>query len=53
MTTRSWRGVVAAALAIGAITGRVTSRAQEPVRLPADRVTGIGGVFFKAKDPKG
>jgi len=29
-----------------------TSGAQEPVALPAERVTGIAGVFFKATDPK-
>jgi catechol 2,3-dioxygenase-like lactoylglutathione lyase family enzyme len=53
MTTRSWCSAVAAALVIGAVTGRATSRAQEPAPLPAERVTGVGGVFFKAKDPKG
>ena len=26
---------------------------QAPPALPAERVTGIGGVFFKARDPKG
>ena len=26
---------------------------QNPSQGPAERVTGIGGVFFKAKDPKG
>jgi len=56
VTSRAWCGAVAAALVIGAVTGRVTSRAQEPaqepVPLPAERVTGIGGVFFKAKDPR-
>jgi catechol 2,3-dioxygenase-like lactoylglutathione lyase family enzyme len=52
MTMRSWCVAVAAALVIGAVAGRITSRAQEPVALPAERVTGIGGVFFKAKDPK-
>jgi predicted enzyme related to lactoylglutathione lyase len=29
-----------------------TSHAQQATALPAERVTGIGGVFFKAKDPK-
>ena len=27
-------------------------RGQAPAGLPAERVTGIGGVFFKARDPK-
>jgi predicted enzyme related to lactoylglutathione lyase len=29
-----------------------TARAQQATPLPAERVIGIGGVFFKAKDPK-
>ena len=29
-----------------------TTQAQQATPLPAERVSGIGGVFFKAKDPK-
>jgi catechol 2,3-dioxygenase-like lactoylglutathione lyase family enzyme len=51
VTTRAWCSVVTAALMVGALAGRATSRAQV-ASLPAERVTGVGGVFFKAKDPK-
>jgi catechol 2,3-dioxygenase-like lactoylglutathione lyase family enzyme len=52
MTMPTWCAAVAASLIIGAVSGRVSSRVQAPPGLPAERVTGIGGVFFKANDPK-
>lgn len=53
MTTAVWSCAVVAALMIGGIGGRITAQpAADPGPLPGERVTGIGGVFFKAKDPK-
>ena len=46
--------LVAAVFVVGFVSGGwVTAQKQEPKNEPAERVTGIGGVFFKAKDPKG
>ena len=46
-------GVIAAVFLAGFISGRaVQAEWQETPRLPAERVTGIGGIFIKAKDPK-
>jgi hypothetical protein len=44
---------VAAVFMVGFASGLLTA-AQKPESqgLPAERVTGIGGVFFKARDPK-
>jgi catechol 2,3-dioxygenase-like lactoylglutathione lyase family enzyme len=45
--------VIAATLLVGFASGVLTARQKpEPAGLPAERVTGIGGVFFKARDPK-
>jgi catechol 2,3-dioxygenase-like lactoylglutathione lyase family enzyme len=46
--------LIAAVFVAGMFTGGVWTKAQKPspADLPAQRVTGIGGVFFKAKDPK-
>ena len=46
---------LAAVFTIGMLTGGALMKAQNapaPSTLPAERVTGIGGIFFKAKDPK-
>ena len=45
--------IVTAVFLVGFVSGLVVA-AQKPEQpaLPAERVTGIGGVFFKAKDPK-
>ncbi len=45
--------IVAAVFLVGFVSG-VLAAAQKPAppALPAERVTGIGGVFFKAKDPE-
>jgi predicted enzyme related to lactoylglutathione lyase len=52
---RAWLAAVVAAFLAGAVTGRVATQAQttDLSPLPEERVTGIGGVFFKAKDPRG
>ena len=45
--------IVAAVFAAGFISGQITqAQPKEASALPAERVTGIGGVFLKAKDPK-
>jgi predicted enzyme related to lactoylglutathione lyase len=46
---------VIAAVFVAGFVGGVLAAApkQEAPALPAERVTGIGGVFFKARDPKG
>jgi hypothetical protein len=46
--------VIALVFIAGFVSGQV-ARAQkaETSALPAERVTGIGGIFIKAKDPKG
>lgn len=45
--------VVVAILMIGFVGGLLfAAQTQESPRPPAERVTGIGGVFFKARDPK-
>src|SRR5688500_13433296 len=46
--------LIAAVFAAGMLTGGMWVKAQQPAPadLPAQRVTSIGGVFFKAKDPK-
>jgi predicted enzyme related to lactoylglutathione lyase len=51
----AWCAVIAAAFLAGTVTGRVATQAQTTglSQLPEERVTGIGGVFFKAKDPRG
>jgi predicted enzyme related to lactoylglutathione lyase len=44
---------VAAVFVVGVVTGVwAAGQKQESQGLPAERVTGIGGVFFKARDPK-
>ena len=48
--------VIAAMFLAGFVGGRLSASAarQSPSQsLPEQRVTGIGGVFFKARDPKG
>jgi catechol 2,3-dioxygenase-like lactoylglutathione lyase family enzyme len=46
--------LIAGVFVAGLVTGGVWTHAQQPApaEVPAQRVTGIGGVFFKAKDPK-
>lgn len=45
--------IVAAVFMVGFVSGLLASaQKQESRGLPAERVTGIGGVFFKARDPK-
>lgn len=45
--------LIAAVFVVGFVGGLlVAAQKQESPRLPAERVTGIGGVFFKARDPK-
>ncbi len=45
--------IVAAIFVAGFISGQITqAQPKEASALPADRVTGIGGIFIKAKDPK-
>jgi len=53
VTRRSWFAVIAMAFIAGVLTGRAATEAQapEPSARPDERVTGIGGVFFKAKNP--
>ena len=44
---------IAAIFTVGFGSGMwATAHARQASSLPAERVTGIGGVFFKAKDPK-
>jgi catechol 2,3-dioxygenase-like lactoylglutathione lyase family enzyme len=45
--------IVAAVFLVGFVGGLVAAgQKQASPGLPAERVTGIGGVFFKARDPK-
>lgn len=45
-------GVIAAVFAAGFVAGLlVAAQEPRPAGLPAEQVTGIGGVFFKARDP--
>ena len=44
-------GVIAAVFVLGFVAGGIAQK-QEVKGVPPERVTGIGGVFFKAKDPK-
>jgi catechol 2,3-dioxygenase-like lactoylglutathione lyase family enzyme len=45
--------MIAAVFAVGFVSGLLAAAPeQESPGLPAERVTGIGGVFFKARDPK-
>ena len=45
--------MVAAVFTVGFIAGAwAAGQTQSGSRLPVERVTGIGGVFFKARDPK-
>lgn len=44
--------VVGLIFLVGFVSGQIIAQRQDAPRLPAERVTGIGGVFFKAKDPK-
>jgi predicted enzyme related to lactoylglutathione lyase len=45
--------VIALVFIAGFLSGQVSeARRQGPPPLPADRVTGIGGIFIKARDPK-
>ena len=53
MNTRTCSVFICGAFLAGAICGRFTIDAQapQPTPLPQEQVTGIGGVFFKAKNP--
>jgi catechol 2,3-dioxygenase-like lactoylglutathione lyase family enzyme len=44
--------IVAAVFMVGFVSGLLASAQKQDRGLPAERVTGIGGVFFKARDPK-
>lgn len=44
---------VVAVFVIGVLCGRLTQAQPKEATLPAERVSGIGGIFIKAKDPKG
>ena len=45
--------LIAAVFVVGFVGGLLAAaQKQEAPGLPAERVTGIGGVFFKARDPK-
>ena len=45
--------VIALVFVMGFISGQIAqAQKQEAPPLPAERVTGIGGIFIKAKDPK-
>jgi catechol 2,3-dioxygenase-like lactoylglutathione lyase family enzyme len=45
--------LIAVVFVVGFVGGLLAaSQKQESPGLPAERVTGIGGVFFKARDPK-
>ena len=45
--------VIAVVFVAGFISGQITlAQPKEAPALPAERVTGIGGIFMKAKDPK-
>jgi predicted enzyme related to lactoylglutathione lyase len=45
--------VIAVVFVAGFISGQIAqAERQQAPPLPADRVTGIGGIFIKAKDPK-
>jgi catechol 2,3-dioxygenase-like lactoylglutathione lyase family enzyme len=45
--------IIAAVFVVGFVGGLLAgAQKQESPGLPAERVTGIGGVFFKARDPK-
>jgi catechol 2,3-dioxygenase-like lactoylglutathione lyase family enzyme len=39
-------------LFFGAISGMLAGMAQADSAVPAGRITGIGGIFFKSRDPK-
>ena len=43
---------IIAVFTVGFVSGLLAAQKQESPGLPAERVTGIGGVFFKARDPK-
>jgi predicted enzyme related to lactoylglutathione lyase len=53
VNTRTCGVFICGAFLAGTICGRFTLEAQapQPSPLPRERVTGIGGVFFKAKNP--
>src|SRR6185369_10650574 len=53
VNTRTCGLCICAAFLAGAISGRFTIDAQapQPSPLPQEQVTGIGGVFFTAKNP--
>ena len=45
--------IIAVVFVAGFISGQITlAQPKEAPALPAERVTGIGGIFMKAKDPK-
>ena len=44
---------VVAVFVMGVLCGRLTQAQPKEAALPAERVSGIGGIFIKAKDPKG
>lgn len=45
--------MIAVVFAGGFVSGRITqAQPKETAALPAERVSGIGGIFIKAKDPK-
>jgi catechol 2,3-dioxygenase-like lactoylglutathione lyase family enzyme len=47
------RAIIAVVFVTGFAAGQITpAQPQPPSRPPAERVTGIGGIFIKAKDPR-
>ena len=46
------QAAIAIVFVVGFISGQIAQARQAPPPLPAERVTGIGGIFIKAKDPK-
>ena len=44
--------VIAAVFLVGFISGHIVQAERQEGRRPAERVTGIGGIFIKARDPK-
>lgn len=55
MQRRKVLGVLTAAAGSALLPGSLAAAAEQapaPNQLPAEKVTGIGGVFFRARDPK-
>jgi predicted enzyme related to lactoylglutathione lyase len=44
--------IVAIVFVAGFVSGQIAAAGRQQPPVPADRVTGIGGIFIKARDPK-